>query len=537
MDSSSRRFYAGNLALVEFAGEYPMSTRLRLFGRPAVIHAGVTLELPAERRTQLLVVLALRRAWVSRGELASLLWPGHADALALANVRKALHGTRAWPWADALEVHGSALRLEIATDVHDFELALQEGRLADAVRCCGGPLLDGLDDLTNEAWTEWIDGERADHGRRWHGLTRARLRQLQSKPDEAVLFARQLLAADPLDEDAVVSLLGTLAAAGRHGERHEVYRAYAERLTEELGVEPSLRVRQLVRDAASADPTHGSDGFVGRTRELQELVALLSREECRLLTVTGPGGAGKSRLLKQSLRRLEEHFTDGVLWLALGDLGTFAQVTSRLAVGFRIAPGPADDPLPLVCGALRPRNMLLVLDNGEHLTELPRLIERLLQAASALKICVTSRVRLRAVGEWLLPLHGLPADDAVALFTGSARAVKPDFDAGAQRAATFALVQTLGGLPLAVLLAANWARLLPVAEIAADLQRSLALLDSDDDGEERPEHRSVRATFEQSWQMLAPRERQAMSLLSVFVGGFSRVAAQEVATASAPLLG
>ena len=88
-----------------------------------------------------------------------------------------------------------------------------------------------------------------------------------------------------------------------------------------------------------------------------------------------------------------------------------------------------------------------------------------------------------------------------------------------------------------MLLAANWARLLPVTEIAADLERSLALLDSEDDGEERPEHRSVRATFEQSWQMLAPRERRALSLMSVFVGGFSRVAAHEVAEASAPLLG
>jgi DNA-binding SARP family transcriptional activator len=349
-------------------------------------------------------VLAVRRTWITRAELASLLWPDRASALALTNVRKALHGVRAWPWADALEVQGGAVRLVIATDIQAFELALQEGRLADAVRFGGAPLLDGLDDLTNTAWTEWLDGERAHHVRRWHALTRARLRQLQSQPDEAIAFTRQLLAADPLDEDAVVALLGALAASGRVGEGHEVYRAYAERLTEELGVEPSLGVRQLVRDTARvgtpAAPAAG-DGFVGRARELEDLTALLARDECRLLTVTGPGGAGKSRLLKQALRLLAPRFTDGVLWLALDDLETLAQGASRLAAELRIAPGAADDPMPLVCDALRSRAMLLVLDNSEHLDGLARLIERLLQAASGLKICATSRIRLHAAGEWV----------------------------------------------------------------------------------------------------------------------------------------
>ena len=510
-----------------------MPTSLRLFGRPAVLQAGDTIELPAERRSQLLAVLALRRTWMSRSELAALLWPDRASALALTNVRKALHAARAWRWADALETQGSAVRLSMATDARAFELAVQEGRLADALGLGGAPLLDGLDDLTNPAWTEWLDAARADHARRWHALTRARLQQLQAQPDEAAAFARRLLAADALDEDAVVALLAALAAGGRTAERQAAYRAYAERLAEELGVEPSLRVRQPMRDGA---PTPTADGFVGRARELQDLTAMLGREECRLLTVTGPGGAGKSRLLKQSLRALSARFADGAMWLALDDLDTVAQVASRLAAELRIVPGAAEDPLPLVCDALRTRQMLLVLDNSEHIDGLPRLIERLLQAAPTLKICATSRVRLHAEGEWMLPLRGLAADDAVALFAASARAVKPDFDAIAQQAATVALVQALGGLPLAVLLAASWTRLLPVAEIAADLQRSLSLLDSDDEGDERPEHRSVRATFEQSWQMLAPRERQVLSRLSLFVGGFARESAYAVADAAAPVL-
>ena len=101
-----------------------MAARLRLFGRPAIEHAGATIELPAERRCQLLAVLALRHSWVTRAELAALLWPQQAQALALTNVRKALHAARAWPWTSALEAQGSAVRFEVETDVAAFERAL-----------------------------------------------------------------------------------------------------------------------------------------------------------------------------------------------------------------------------------------------------------------------------------------------------------------------------------------------------------------------------------------------------------------------------
>jgi len=202
-----------------------------------------------------------------------------------------------------------------------------------------------------------------------------------------------------------------------------------------------------------------------------------------------------------------------------------------------------------VCEHLFPRAMLLVLDNGEHLSDLARLVERLLEGAPALKVCVTSRVRLGAPGEWLLPLRGLAlpaaaasdhellASDAARLFVACAAATHPAFDAVAQARAIGALVHAVAGLPLAILLAAHWVRLLPVAEVVHEMDRSLDLLDSgDDSGEERPEHASVRATFERSWQMLAMREQRALAALSVFVGTFSRDAASDVAGAAWPLL-
>jgi predicted ATPase/DNA-binding SARP family transcriptional activator len=514
-----------------------MPTCLRLIGRPAVLHGGVADALAADRRCRLLVFLAMRQAWVGRREAAALLWPGHDAALAATNVRKALHLARGLPWADNLEVQGTGMRWRVGTDLREFATAAQEGRLADALALGDGVLLDGFDDPSNPAWTDWLDGERALHAHRRQALARQRLVQLESDPAAAMGCARRLLDIDPLDEDAIVALLAAQRSLDRLAEQRETYRAFAERLAQELDVEPSARVRTLL-DAPTVATARAAvdDGFVGRARELEELAVLLTRDECRLLTVTGPGGVGKSRLVKQSLRRLASIFPGGVWWIALDDLRDVGQVVARIAAELRIVPGPSDDPLQLVCARLQERQALVVFDNSEHLRDLPRLGERLLAAAPRLRLCATSRARWGLPGEWLLPLQGLAGSDAARLFAVAAHTVKPSFDAVREAGAIASLMQALGGLPLAVLLAANWTRLLPVAEIERELQRSLAVLESEDDGEERPEHRSVRATFEPSWQVLAPRERQALAALSVFVGGFSRAAAQDVADATLPLL-
>src|SRR5262249_3618571 len=139
----------------------PMSTYLTLLGRPEVEHDGRRFALPAERRGQMLALLALRRTWVARSELAELLWPGDRGERAATNLRKAVHFARALPWAVALELQGGMLRFVVDTDVRDIDAAWREGRIADALQRCRGPLLDGLDDASKPAWTEWLDAERA----------------------------------------------------------------------------------------------------------------------------------------------------------------------------------------------------------------------------------------------------------------------------------------------------------------------------------------------------------------------------------------
>lgn len=265
-----------------------------------------------------------------------------------------------------------------------------------------------------------------------------------------------------------------------------------------------------------------------------------------MLTVTGPGGVGKSRLVKEAIRRQAPLFSEA-LWLPLDDLRNTSQAVARLASALDLAPSPQQDAVALLCANTKLRRMVLVLDNAENVEGLPRLAERLLGAVPGLKICATSRVRLGVRGEWLLPLSGLalpavrgPASeqldaDAARLFIAAAAAVRPDFDPSTRAHDIVRLVRAVDGLPLAILLAANWVRMLPVERIVAELERSLDVLDAQEEGEERPEHRSVRATFEQSWRLLTAAERPALESLSVFIGTFALAAARDVADAPWPL--
>ena len=137
-----------------------MTVGLTLFGAPTIAFGGKSVALGFERRTQLLVYLALKRGWVARAELAALLWPDQDSKLANTNLRKALFRLQALPGAERIEVQPAALRFEARTDVHDFEAALREQRSADALALHRGDLLAGFDDDRNEAWSGWLNFER-----------------------------------------------------------------------------------------------------------------------------------------------------------------------------------------------------------------------------------------------------------------------------------------------------------------------------------------------------------------------------------------
>jgi predicted ATPase/DNA-binding SARP family transcriptional activator len=540
--------------------------RLRLFGPPQALlggpHGRVGVTLPNERRCQLVAWLALERAWVGRRELATLLWPEQESKLAFANLRKALHRLQSAPWAAGLEAQGQALRFVADTDVQDFEAALAEGRLDEALALGQGELLQGFDDAANEAWTERLGFERERLRAAWRGAALSRLGQDDIEPAAAEALAARLVAGDPLDEAAVAAQMRALARGGQLGAARSAFRAYAERVQQELGVAPGAALRALHDGLANAAVTAASlaaapdpappqaaeadPGFVGRATELQRIAELLAQDDCALLCLIGPGGVGKTRLARRAMQMLSPGFTDGAAFVALEDVPGTAEVGTRLASALGLALGGKEAALDEMRRVLAPRHMLLVLDNFEQLAADAAWLDGLVRAAPRLKVLVTSRVRPVAGSVWTLPIEGLPcpeaededrieAFDAARLFVRAALRVEPALVPAAEAAAIVDICRQVEGLPLALELAAGFTRVLSCEAIATELREGTELLRAADPA--RPARQaSMEAVFEQSWRHLAESERAALARLAVFRGGFTAAAARGVAGASLPLL-
>ncbi len=532
-----------------------MPVRLHLLGSPTVASDRETLALPFERRSQLLALLAVRRAWVGRAEIAAMLWPDQDSRLAYTNLRKTLHRLQGLPWASGIEVQGGALRFEAPTDVLDFEAALREGRTADAVRLRRGEFLAGFDDDRSEAWTGWLGFERERLRAAWRGAALEHL-EADIDPAEAVELSARLLESDPLDESALRAHMAWLARGGKAAQARQAYRDFVARLAADLGLAPGAQLLAL-HDSLAARPAPaspvsparaaGEDGFVGRSVELRQLTALLDTGGCRLVSLIGPGGVGKTRLAARVLAELAPRHPDGTAFIALEDAATRADIAGRIARGLEIALAGRRDAFDQVVDHLRERHVLLALDNFEHLAGDAPLLERLLADCPHVRLVVTSRARLGIAAEQLLPLEGLPcpdpedqdrfeAFDAVRLFVKAARRVEPALVPETEAAAIIDICRQVEGLPLAIELAASWTRLLSCEAIAAQLREGTQLLHAA--GATQPSrHASMEVVFEASWRLLGPLEREALARLSVFHGGFTAEAARAVAGASLPVLG
>jgi predicted ATPase/DNA-binding SARP family transcriptional activator/Tfp pilus assembly protein PilF len=530
-----------------------MSARLCLFGAPTIEVGGQSYALTLERRSQLVVFLALRRSWVGRADLAAMLWPDLSNKLAFTNLRKTLFRLQALSWASEVELQGGALRFAAETDVLAFEQALREHDIATALSCRRGELLAGFDDDENEAWTNWLGFERERLRATWRGAALERLSGVIG-PGEGIALSARLLDADPLDEAALQAHMSWLARDGKGARARQAYREFADRLARDSGLAPGAELKALHDALGAASPTPagaparavGND-FVGRAVELRRLGELLGAGACRLLSVVGPGGVGKTRLARHAMQSLAAGFAHGAVFIGLEDVSSAPQFCDRLTHEFGLRPSGRNDPLGEVITFLREREMLLVLDNFEQLVAEATVLERLLHACARLRILVTSRVRLATGMEWLLQLDGLPCPeaedldhaesfDAVRLFLQAARRVEPALVLAVEASAIVDICRQVQGLPLALEMAAAWARVLSCDAIAAELRQGTQLLQAGDAS--RPaRHTSMQVVFEQSWRLLGPSERDALARLSVFSGGFTADAARRVADASLPVLG
>jgi predicted ATPase/DNA-binding SARP family transcriptional activator len=533
-----------------------MSLGLNLFGAPTIQYGDDAHALSFERRAQLLVFLALKRVWVGRSELAAMLWPDQQNKLAYANLRKALFRLQSFPWAKRVEANGNALRFDVATDVAAFEAALRERRLADAQALRRGDLLVGFDDNQNDVWSSWLAFERDRLRVAWRTAVDQRLSG-DIDPREALDLAAHLLDEDALDEAAMSAYMTWLARTGQGARAREAYRGYAQRLLQELELTPSAELKALHDSigAASAHPAGmtgarsvtSDDGFIGRTVELRRIAELMSQDDCRLLTVTGPGGVGKTRLARRAMNELASKFADGAVFIALEDIATPGEIGGRLARELEVTLKGSGEPLEQVVTFLRARQVLLILDNFEQLESGASILERLLTDCPHLKLLVTSRARLALAGEWLFPLDGLPcpemedqdrfeAFDAARLFVRAAQRLEPAFVPAAEAAAIVDICRQVEGLPLALELTASWTRVLSCAAIANELRLGTELLQAVDTARP-PRHASIEVVFDHSWRLLSEIERAALAQLSVFRGGFSAEAASAVTLSPLPVLG
>jgi predicted ATPase/DNA-binding CsgD family transcriptional regulator len=282
--------------------------------------------------------------------------------------------------------------------------------------------------------------------------------------------------------------------------------------------------------------------FVGRQTELAEIDALLQNPACRLLTLVGPGGVGKTRLALECAGKLADLLPNGRFFIDLQAIQSADLLATAVADALHLHLQPNQPILQQLAHTLSQKSALLLLDNMEHLLDGAPLLADLLFAAPALKLLVTSREALNLEAEWLYPLAGMAypdshlADDletysAVAFFAQRARRLRPDFALNAESEGVVRICQQVEGLPLALDLAAAWVKTLRCADIAAEIQHNLDFLATRLRQSPAP-HRSMRAVFDHSWRLLPETEQTLFCRLAVFHGGFTREAAAAVAGAT-----
>lgn len=579
--------------------ELPLEKRLsiRLLGEFSLIYSGEPVtSLNAERLQSLLVYLLLHRhAPQSRQQIAFLLWPESGDAQARSNLRNLLFSLRqALPDAEQfLEITNLTLRWKpeaaFTLDVADFEanleraaeaeqinaLAEEQQALEAAIELYGGELLPGNYD-------DWLLPLREELRLHYQEALENLISLLERRNDarSALRYAQRMLQQDPLDESTYVHLMRLYARVGDRAAVRRTYENCVSMLARELDVPPSESTKSAyARYLQMAVPSNAvmpelparetlppvtipartitplpipTVTFVGREVELAELAQLLADPGCRILTITGPGGIGKTHLALQSARGHQPVFAAGAAFVPLVAVTDAAQFVAALAAALGLSFFGKASPWEQLLCFLEGKELLLVLDNFEHLLstriadetteQLLAYLSELFVRCPQVKILITSRERLNLQEEWVYDLHGLPLpaqdqsdwqeNSSVALFLQMARKAQSNFSVNeTNRSAIINICRMVGGMPLAIQLAAAWVRILSTDEIVSEIERNLNFLAvAHRNVPER--HRSIQAVFDHSWQLLSPEEQRTFSLLSVFRGDFGREAAETITGAS-----
>jgi predicted ATPase/DNA-binding SARP family transcriptional activator len=574
--------------------------RFYLFGAPRLSKDDRPVALRRTRALALLIYLVVTGQPHERDALLALLWPEFDNASARNNLRRELSLLRSTLGEAVLH----ADRQQIALDPHAqcwvdvvvFRAQLEAARQLPGGTAAWAAALQAAVDLAEAEFLAGFGLPDSPAFEEWQFFQRESLRQQLADAltqlvawqrntanyGAALPYARRLLVLDPLHEPAQRELIRLYALDGQYAAALRQYEACVRLFATELGAEPeaathelaaSVKARRLTPDehapAAVATfllptsvveemapevpvqydraplPPLGA-GFVGRTRELADIIRRLTDPGCRLLTLAGPGGVGKTQLALQVAHVLNrnlgdsELISDGVCFVDLLPVTSPEGIVAALGAALRFTFVPAAPPQEQLFAHLQSRRLLLVLDNFEHLLDGTALIAALLAVAPGVRLLITSRTALNLSGEWFHPVDGLafPAAnttavaqlahyDAVRLFEQLARQARGDFRLSSALGPVIRLCQLVEGMPLALELAAGWLKTLTVEQIVAAIERDPAVLSSRD--RTLPDrHRNLRTVFDATWRLLTPEDQAALVGLTVFVGEFSPEAAQAV---------
>ncbi len=519
-------------------------------------------------RAVLALLLLRANEVVSSDQLVEELWAGAPPAsgtkglhVHVSRLRRALAAGHSGPDGERLVTTAGGYVLRVGPDELDVqrcERLIGEGRsllaagrpdqalaaLSGAVELWRG---DVLADFQYDAFAQGEIarlGELRDDGRSEAEVERARANA--AGREAQVLGELEPLVRDyPYRERLRGQLMLALYRTGRQAEALAAYRAARSALVDELGIEPSVELRQLHeamlgQDRALLQPDPGqpaapagatTDGrapghvhlpvqatpLIGRERELAELMTLADSR--RLITLTGTGGTGKTRLAMAFAAGLADRYPDGVWWVPLAMVSEARLVPAAIAAAL----GDIAD-LPMY---LRGRALLLVLDNFEQVIQAARAVGELLSGAPGCGVIVTSRERLGVAAEQEYPVAPLSPHSAVELFTARARQVEPGYEPGAE---IDAICEQLDRLPLALELAATRVKLLSGQQLLARLEQRLPLLAGG--RRDLPKrHSTMRATIAWSYDLLSRPEQRLFTRLAVFVGSFELEAAEQICDA------
>lgn len=531
--------------------------RLHLLGPAIAQWDGRPVPAWASRRAlALLVYLATQRQPIPRSLLVALFWSDKPEAQGRANLSWVLHAVSSvLPGVLTADRHTVQLTADPTywVDLQAFEIHRHQSvtGLATAATLYRGAFAQGLILADSPEFELWLNAERMAWRQRAVDVLLALATQQMNSGElhPGLATIDRLLDLEPHQEAAHRLRMTLLVRDGRRDAALQQYETCRQLLQHDLGIAPDSETTALYERIHSATPARAFVALtpalplIGREHELAYALDALVQPECRLLTIVGAGGVGKTRLALAIAEALRARWLHGVVVAALHDIASALELLHHLIEQLGEIPQPGDLKSQLTLH-LQDRELLLVLDGCEQFPDVVDLLANLLASAPGITWLVTSHRRLNMRQEWLLDLHGLPfesTDDetqpaASRLFEASAVRVQPQFVAGqAERSQIQRICRMLDGLPLAIELAAMLVRTISCADIADEIALDYGVLQTS--LRDVPiRQRSLAAQWEYAWSLLTSEEQQVLGRLGIFQAAFTRQAAGEIALARLPSL-